>query len=263
MRESIPGQLLMADELRPWAESAGDIKRRHFIIEGQTLKLFGRRGKTYKGGINLLQVTSLKPTSDKTAPAGALELQVRASRTRSQTCILAPDHSTDDLFLELGNVVPSHVTSAELWRKHMGSRPANTSEHNREYRVGKTLGSGTFGKVRVAALCCTMHPPRYFFIRALTLHLSLSLPYLTGEARPACGRRALCDQMPQPQPPSPRVPERPPRARDPPPKDAQPSERHPVARGTPYTLGDPDGDGVREWRRFIGDIEQPAAVYGE
>ena len=253
MRESIPGQLLMADELRPWAESAGDIKRRHFIIEGQTLKLFGRRGKTYKGGINLLQVTSLKPTSDKTAPAGALELQVRASRTRSQTCILAPDHSTDDLFLELGNVVPSHVTSAELWRKHMGSRPANTSEHNREYRVGKTLGSGTFGKVRVAALCCTMHPPLVIFIRVRPY--SRLLPYLTGEARPACGRRALCDQMPQPQPPSPRVPERPPRARDPPPKDAQPSECHPVARGTPYTVGDPDGDGVREWRRFIGDIE--------
>ena len=161
MRESIPGQLLMADELRPWAESAGDIKRRHFIIEGQTLKLFGRRGKTYKGGINLLQVTSLKPTSDKTAPAGALELQVRASRTRSQTCILAPDHSTDDLFLELGNVVPSHVTSAELWRKHMGSRPANTSSTTAS--TASARRSARAPLARCALLRVAAPPSLYFY----------------------------------------------------------------------------------------------------
>jgi hypothetical protein len=118
------------------------------VIDGQTLKLFGRRGKTYKGHLNLLAVTALKPASDATAPPGALELHVRASRTRCQTCVLAPDHSVDDLFLELGNAVPSHVTSIDLWRKHMGSRPAVTSETcPREYHVGKTLGTGTFGKV--------------------------------------------------------------------------------------------------------------------
>ena len=130
-----------------WAESGG-VKRRHFIVEGQTLKLFGRRGKTYKGGVNLLTVTALELATDPTAPPGALELRARASRTRSQTYILAPDHSAADLFMELGNAVPSHATSADLWRRYLGSRPAIATEHNpREYRVGKTLGIGTFGKV--------------------------------------------------------------------------------------------------------------------
>jgi hypothetical protein len=127
-----------------------EVKRRHFVVEGQTLKLFGRRGKTYKGRIDLLAVTELKPPSDQTAPAGAFELHVRASRAaRGQTCILAPDHSADALFFGLCNAVPSHVTSEELWRRHYSSRSAVPEEHNpREYRLGRTLGTGTFGKVR-------------------------------------------------------------------------------------------------------------------
>jgi len=134
-----------------WAGSS-DVKRRHFLIEGQTLKLFGRRGKTYKGHVNLLAVTEFKPSTDATAPAGALELYVRASQRKTQRCILVPDHSADDLFLGLGNAVPSHATDAELWRKHMGSRAMAPPSESvpREYRMGKTLGTGTFGKVKLA-----------------------------------------------------------------------------------------------------------------
>ena len=149
MRNPVPGLYLAQDG--PWGDSADQVKRRHFLVEGQTLKLFGRRGKTYKGRLDLLSVTALKPAEDATAPTGALQLEIRASRTRSQTCILAPDHSAEDLFMELGNAVPSHVCSADLWRRYLGSRPAIATEHNpREYRVGKTLGTGTFGKVRRA-----------------------------------------------------------------------------------------------------------------
>jgi len=134
----------------PWAEST-DVKRRHFVIEGQTLKLFGRRGKTYKGHLNLLAVTALRPSTDSTAPPGALELHMRASRTHDQTCILVPDHSADDLFMGLGNAVPSHATSEDLWRRHMCSRAAQSTDLNpREYRMGKTVGTGTFGKVKLA-----------------------------------------------------------------------------------------------------------------
>ena len=165
MKEPIPGLYLAledASSLAPWSESGAGIKRRHFVIEGQTLKLFGRRGKTYKGHLNLLAVTALKPASDASAPHGALEIHVRASRTRQQTCILAPDHSAEELFMELGNAVPSHVISADLWRRYMGSRPAITTDAApREYRVGKTLGTGTFGKVGSdsppALKLCTRH----------------------------------------------------------------------------------------------------------
>jgi len=144
----IPGLYLQLEGEAQWAES--DVKRRHFLIEGQTLKLFGRRGKTHKGNVNLLAVTALKPTADTTAPPGALELHVRSSRTRSQKCILVPDHSADDLFMGLGNAVPSHATSEDLWKRHMNSRPAASAEHPRQYRMGKTLGTGTFGKVKLA-----------------------------------------------------------------------------------------------------------------
>jgi len=120
-------------------------------LEGQKLKLFGRRGKTYKGAINLLAVEALRPTTDATAPLGSLELQVRSSRSHGSTiCILAPDHSVDDLFMALGNAVPSHATSDDLWRLRMGSRPAANAGSAHEYRIGKTLGSGTFGKVKLA-----------------------------------------------------------------------------------------------------------------
>ena len=154
LRTGIPGLYLQKAEgsTRTWAESAGEVKRRHFVVEGQTLKLFGRRGKTYKGQLNLLSVTALRPTSDPTAPPNAFELAVRYSRTKLQTCILVPDHSSDDLFMGLGNALPSHATSEDLWWRHMGSRPAGGSStepgKTSEYRVGKTLGSGTFGKAR-------------------------------------------------------------------------------------------------------------------
>lgn len=144
----IPGLYVQLEGEAKWAGS--DIKRRHFLIEGQTLKLFGRRGKTHKGSVNLLAVTALKPTTDATAPPGALELHVRSSRTREQTCILVPDHSADDLFMGLGNAVPSHATSDDLWQRHMSSRPAACVENPRQYRMGKTLGTGTFGKVKLA-----------------------------------------------------------------------------------------------------------------
>ena len=109
--------------------------------------------------MNLVNVTALIPAEDSTAPAGAFELRVRGTRSRTQitVCILAPDHSGDDLFMGLGNAVPSHVTSDELWRRHMGSRPAIATEANpREYRVGKTLGTGTFGKVCNSGFECSI-----------------------------------------------------------------------------------------------------------
>lgn len=156
-REPIPGLFLQTEGTSgaPWRDS-GDVKRRHFVVEGQTLKLFGKRGKTYKGHLNLVQAVELKQCTDTTAPAGAFELHVRGTRSRAQMtcCILAPDREADELFISLVNAVPSHVTSQELWKRHMGSRPAIASESNpREYHVGKTLGMGTFGKV------CTRRPP--------------------------------------------------------------------------------------------------------
>ena len=154
-REPIPGSyLVIAEGESPaWCDHSDGVKRRHFLIEGQSLKLFGRRGKTYKGRVDLLAVVALRASEDASAPPGSLELLVRASRTRMQTCVIAPDHSADELFFGLGNAVPSHVTDDELWRRHMGSRPAVPTENNpREYFVGKTLGTGTFGKVRRAPL---------------------------------------------------------------------------------------------------------------
>ena len=56
--------------------------------------------------------------------------------------------------MALGNAVPSHATSDDLWRRHMSSRPAvSTDEHPREFRLGRTLGTGTFGKVKLAQRC--------------------------------------------------------------------------------------------------------------
>jgi len=145
---SIPGLcILHGDDVKEW--TASDVKRRHFVVDGCTLKLFGRRGKTYKGQLNLLAVSALRPASDPTAPTGALEIQIRTSRSRCQTAVLAPDHSVDDLFLALGNAVPSHATSDDLWQRHLGSRPLGTAGTTHEYRLGKTLGSGTFGKVKL------------------------------------------------------------------------------------------------------------------
>lgn len=148
---SIPGlYLAKGPDSKDWGSST-EVKRRHFSLDGQKLKLFGRRGKTYKGAINLLAVEALRPTTDVTAPLGSLELQVRSSRSHGSTiCILAPDHSVDDLFMALGNAVPSHATSDDLWRLRMGSRPAANAGSAHEYRIGKTLGSGTFGKVKLA-----------------------------------------------------------------------------------------------------------------
>ena len=151
-RTPIPGQFLSKNEDgKPWDQSSAEIKRRHFVLDGHKLKLFGRRGKTYKGHINLLAVEALHPSTDATAPPGAFELQVRASSSRSRTCILLPDHSVDDVFMALGNAVPSDATSDALWRIHMGSRPAAAAAGPaHEYRMGKTLGTGTFGKVKLA-----------------------------------------------------------------------------------------------------------------
>ena len=151
-RTPIPGQFLSKNEDgKPWDQSSAEIKRRHFVLDGHKLKLFGRRGKTYKGHINLLAVEALRPSTDATAPPGAFELQVRASSSRSRTCILLPDHSVDDVFMALGNAVPSDATADARWRIHMGSRPAAAAAGPaHEYRMGKTLGTGTFGKVKLA-----------------------------------------------------------------------------------------------------------------
>jgi len=138
---AIPG--LWCD--KEWSTAA---KRRHFIVEGQVLKLFGRRGKTFKGQFNLLAVVTLRPATDSAAPPGTFELHIRISRSRSETYFMAPDKSHAELFMALGNAVPSHATSEELWRTHMRSRPATSTAH--EYRLGKTLGVGTFGKVKLA-----------------------------------------------------------------------------------------------------------------
>ena len=152
MGGAIPGlYLAKGPEAKEWASCPSDVKRRHFVLDGQKLKLFGKRGKTYKGVINLLDVEALRPTTDATAPLGSLELQLRGSRSQATlVCIMAPDHSIDDLFMALGNAVPSHATSDDLWRLRMGSRPAPNAGSTHEYRIGKTLGSGTFGKVKLA-----------------------------------------------------------------------------------------------------------------
>merc|ERR1712196_247467 len=64
-----------AESLAPtWGSKGADLKRRHFVLDGERSKLFGRRGKTYKGCIPLLAVEALRPTTDQTAPTGALEL---------------------------------------------------------------------------------------------------------------------------------------------------------------------------------------------
>ena len=53
--------------------------------------------------------------------------------------------------MALGNAVPSDATSDALWRIHMGARPAAAAAGPaHEYRMGKTLGTGTFGKVKLA-----------------------------------------------------------------------------------------------------------------
>ena len=152
MGGAIPGlYLAKGPEAKEWASCPSDVKRRHFVLDGQKLKLFGKRGKTYKGVINLLDVEALRPTTDATAPLGSLELQLRGSRSQATlVCIMAPDHSIDDLFMALGNAVPSHATSDDRWRLRMGSRPAPNAGSTHEYRIGKTLGSGTFGKVKLA-----------------------------------------------------------------------------------------------------------------
>ena len=161
-RTPIPGQFLSKNEDgKPWDQSSAEIKRRHFVLDGHKLKLFGRRGKTYKGHINLLAVEALRPSTDATAPPGAFELQVRASSSRSRTCILLPDHSVDDVFMALGNAVPSDATSDALWRIHMGSRPAAAAAGPaHEYRMGKTLGTGTFWMAGQAPLFCSGARPR-------------------------------------------------------------------------------------------------------
>jgi len=145
----IPGLYVQMEGAAPSGLAGCEVKRRHFQVEGQILKLFGRRGKTYKGHLNLLAVTALKPSTDLTAPQGAFELQVYVSNSRFQTCTLVPDHSAVDLFLGLGNAVPLHATSDALWQRHIGSRPAAAREHGREYCLGRTLGTGTFGKVKL------------------------------------------------------------------------------------------------------------------
>lgn len=147
---TVPGlYLAKGDDAIEWA-STSEVKRRHFLVEGHTLRLFGRRGKTYKGNLNLLSVAVLRPSTDPTAPAGAFELQIRTSRSRTNTIIVVPDHSADDLFLALGNAVPSNAISGDLWKRHLSSRPAASAGPRHEYRLGRTLGSGTFGKVKYA-----------------------------------------------------------------------------------------------------------------
>ena len=130
--------------------NGAEVKQRHFVVDGHFLKLFGRRGKTYKGRINLLSVTALRPASHLSAPPGAIELQV-GSPGKPQIFLMAPERSQADLFMALGNAVPSDATSDDLWRTHMRSRPtAGVAGSTQEYRMGKTLGSGTFGKVKLA-----------------------------------------------------------------------------------------------------------------
>mmetsp|Transcript_13699 Transcript_13699/g.41701 ORF Transcript_13699/g.41701 Transcript_13699/m.41701 type:complete len:307 (-) Transcript_13699:1240-2160(-) len=105
-----------------------------------------RRGKTFKSQINLTAVSVLRPASAVEAPAGTFELQVRTLRS-TLTYFLWPERNAAELFLALGNAVPSHATSDNLWATHMRSRPVAGPA---EFRVGKTLGSGTFGKVKLA-----------------------------------------------------------------------------------------------------------------
>ena len=71
MGRPIPGLFLTVSEDNTWAESGEQVKRRHFVVEGQTLKLFGRRGKTYMGNVNLVNVVALKPATDPSAPPGS------------------------------------------------------------------------------------------------------------------------------------------------------------------------------------------------
>lgn len=72
------GQFMLKSST-PWAQSRV-IKHRHFCIEAGQLKLYGRRGRTYKGSVALNTVVALRPTMDTTAPAHAIELEADSGR---------------------------------------------------------------------------------------------------------------------------------------------------------------------------------------
>ena len=100
----------------------------------------------------MLAVSVLKAATGTLPPDGTLELQVLSKRNKPATVtyFLKPEKSAADLFLALGNAVPSHATSEELWHLHMRSRPVTSGRAVHEYCVGHTLGAGTFGKVKLA-----------------------------------------------------------------------------------------------------------------
>ena len=117
---AIPGlYLAKGPESREWASSPSEVKRRHFVLDRQKLKLFGRRGKTYKGVINLLSVEALRPTTDATAPLGSLELQMRSSSRSQDTlvCILARMHQNLALTRTRTRTLASTLTCARPQRR--------------------------------------------------------------------------------------------------------------------------------------------------
>jgi hypothetical protein len=96
---TIPGQLLEIEVGVPtqWQQVSQDLKKkRHFLLDGSKLRLFGKRGVTAKATIDMHECLSAHPSADATAPAGSIELTFRAG-----LYVIAPDHSAAELLTKL------------------------------------------------------------------------------------------------------------------------------------------------------------------
>lgn len=123
-------------------------------------------------------MTALRPTTDPTAPPAAIELvteperspavaerqqgaagtasrpagaaAARASAAYACTFVISADGSESDQFLaQLRAAVPESATSELALKARLG-RWATTGWQPSDYTLGKTLGVGTFGKVKLA-----------------------------------------------------------------------------------------------------------------
>ena len=114
----LPGQLADVTGGREWRSAT--IKQRHFEVEGEWLKLYGRRGKTFKGRELLTAATRLAWSFDPHAPSGAIELSLPARSwfgacTAERVLVLVPAHAySAPLALGLSSAVPEAAGSLTL-----------------------------------------------------------------------------------------------------------------------------------------------------
>ena len=96
---------------KPWGKASHS--RRHFVSDGLGVTYYEKEGADQRGAINLRQVSSLRPTSDATAPTEAVDLVVSG-----RTYTLEPQPSTRDerdAWLRLWvNAVPVAAVAPEL-----------------------------------------------------------------------------------------------------------------------------------------------------